>query len=281
MFKKSTKTNKILQKSTKLEISFIFGDIYDILMSLGVEKIKEFQKIIDKKRFRVSDTTLTYRQVNFLDSGGFLNDDRDDKADWRKFSLKELFYLSIIKELRGYGFVDKQLKNLKKAFFSLDYSFSTDLAMMAIFVKAKIIMTVNNKGRITFYTMPLFYLLEGKSKSFINLNLNEILMDIWERGGKSRIEYEDELGLLNSIISDFETSDKESEILKIIRNKNYKSINIKKKGKEEFIIKGENVKEMSKEELLDAIDNKDFADIEILKRDGSIAKIKVEETFKI
>ena len=83
------------------------------------------------------------------------------------------------------------------------------------------------------------------------------------------------------IVKDFDTDEKEAELLKLIRNKDYKSIFIKKKDKNEFIVKGEKVELVKENDLVKMIEDKDFADINIVKRDGNIVNIKVEENFKI
>jgi len=259
----------------------MFGKSHDSFLMQDANGIEEARNLLNKKRFRVADTTLTYRQVNSLDTNKVLKDNREDNKNWRKFSLKELVYLSIVKELKEYGIINKQLENLKKAFFSKNYVFSTDESLLFILHGIKIIMTLDKDSSVSFYTIPSYNLFKRFSTSFININLNEIFLEIWERIGKRRIEYKNELDLLSGVIKDFDTDEKEVELLKLIRNKDYKSIIIKKKDNNEFIVKGEAIELVKENNLIKMIKEKNFADISIVKRNGNIVNIKVEENFKI
>jgi len=255
-----------------------FGAISQEILNL--DNLDEFRQYLNTHNFRVADSPLTYRQVNSLDSNGILNDNRQNKASWRKFSLKELIYLSVIKELRQYGLIDKQLIKLKEAFFSKDYELQSDIALIGVFIKAKVMLIINDENNLGFYTIGKLKLYESRSKSYVNINLNEVINGLFKVLGKETIEYRDELDWMSDKISEFKPSDKEEEILKIIRNKDYKTITIKKNNKV-FVIKGEATNTIGEEQLFDMIKNKDFADITILKRDGNFASIKVEDTFKI
>lgn len=267
--------------SKKLNIFFQFGEIHDSYLMEGVEEIESARGLLNKKRFRVSDTNLTYRQVNSLDNNNMLKDERKENNGWRKFSLKEVIYLSVIKEVKNYGITNDQLENIKKSFFSKDYAFDTDECLLLILNGVKIIMVLDKDFCVSFYTIPSYFVYQKNSKSFININLNEVFLETWERIGKKRVEYKNELDLLAGIVKDFDTDEKEVELLKLIRNKDYKSIFIKKKDKNEFIVKGEKVELVKENDLVKMIEDKDFADINIVKRDGNIVNIKVEENFKI
>ena len=77
-------------------------------------KLKEF---IGKKVFTVSDTPLTYRQVNALDGDKLLKDDRKKKENWRRFSIKEMVYILIIHELKKFGVKQENMRGIWQAFF--------------------------------------------------------------------------------------------------------------------------------------------------------------------
>src|SRR5687767_13117209 len=71
----------------------------------------------NKKKFRVSDCPITYRQINVLDKDGLIPNSQEDDRSWRKFNLKEIVYLDVIKELKDYGLENKQLKEVRNCFY--------------------------------------------------------------------------------------------------------------------------------------------------------------------
>ena len=128
----------------------------------------------------------------------------------------------------------------------------------------------------------MFNLFEQCSKSFININLNEIVMDLWERSGKKRIKYKNEMDLDVEIMMDKKISRKELEILQIIRSKDYKKLTIRKRDGEDFLLNiDRDEKEIDYEKLLKIIKNKEYGDINITKRDGKMVNVKVEDIKKI
>lgn len=277
------KKKKQIKVAGKESILKTFGTLDNFYM-LGAENIEAFQKMINAKKFRVADTTLSYRQVNHLDNTDVLKDTRKDKKHWRKFSLKELIFLSIVKELRKYGFKEEQLKPLQIAFFSKKNKndMLSDFAIGIVFIKLQISLIIDNQNRAFFFDdigMELFF--KKSYKSYLKINLNEIVNEIRAKIGKERIEYKTYGDIIASVIDDFDLNKKELEIMKLIRNKNYKSISIRKNDKNEFIIKGEKTDKFSEKDLLKIIEEKDFVDINLVKRDGKVVSIKVEDTYKV
>jgi len=264
----------------KPDVMFLFGSSYEHMLTQSDKVHDAVQEFINVKRYRVADTPLTYRQVNSLGSNELLHDERESTSDWRKFSFKELVYLTVIKELRKFGIIDEQLNNLKTAFFSEKEKFGSDLALMAVLGKTKIILVFDEDSKIAFYTIPEFNLFEKQSAAFININFNEVVIKVLVKIGKERIDYKDELGLIYDL-SKNNLNKKEEQILKLIRDKNYKTIIVRKNGDKSFIIKGEKAEIINEKELIKMIREKDFADISIIKRDGNIVNTKVEDNFKI
>jgi len=77
---------------------------------------------------------------------------------------------------------------------------------------------------------------------------------------------------------------KAEELLKIIRDKKYNSIRIKKQDGEISVIYAEKQNsegELKISELKKIIDAKNYQDIQLTKRDGKIVNYKIEETIKL
>ncbi len=264
---------------TKKEILPWVQELDDNFMSQrGTLKVKQARALLNKRMFRVADTFLTYRQINFLDADGLLEENRKEKNNWRKFSIKELVYLSLIKELRFYGVANKQLKDLNTIFFSEGRTQRTEENLLSALRGKKIVLVLKNKCGFFFYNLPNYVIFHQRVKSHININLNEIVFEILDKIGRKGIDYKDELYFMTKRA---DATKKEESILNFIRDKGYKSITIKNNKDEEYLVKGEKIKAVDEKELLKMIKEKKFADINIVKRDGNIVNIKVEEIFKI
>ncbi len=79
------------------------------------EKLK-LTNFFNRKIFRVSDSSLTYRQLNNLEASGLFESSRKDKSGWRKMNFREIVYMLLVAELRKYGLKNNQLFGLKNFF---------------------------------------------------------------------------------------------------------------------------------------------------------------------
>ena len=91
--------------------------VYPFLSDASTMRFMDVQQrygivdILNQKRFTVSDTDITYRQINYLDKDGLLGiDARKNGKGWRNFSIKEVIYLFLIIELKKYGFTQDKLR---------------------------------------------------------------------------------------------------------------------------------------------------------------------------
>jgi hypothetical protein len=261
---------------------FYFGAVHDKFLSYGADSIKELRGLLNEKKFRVAESPYTSRSVNELDKKGLLKDDRKDKKLWRKFSLKEIIFMAVIKEVRQYGLVDIQLTEISETFFNKSISISTDEAIFHVLQGIQILIVINPTGSVAYYTLPNYDAFEAQSISHVRVNFNEVVMQVWEKLGKKRKEYTTNLSLWASIVNDYDMDEQEKEIMKIIRSKKYKTITVKK-HKKVFNIDAEDVNQSNatKKEILDMIDSGDYLGISVEKRDGNVVSVKKSDKFKI
>jgi hypothetical protein len=261
---------------------FLFGSIHDKYLSQGIESIKMVRFLLNKKQFRVADSPLSYRSVNEMDSKGLLKDERKNKKGWRSFSLKELIFMTLVKELRSYGLRDIQLKDVSESFFVKPLMYSTDEAILHVLNGAPILVVVNPTGSIMYYTLPNYDAFEAQSVSHIRVNFNEIVMKVWAKLGKERTDYVTNLLLWGSIINDYDLNEQESELMKIIRQKKYKVITVKK-NKKEYIVDAEKSDQSNATitDIISMIGSGDFTDVTVQKRDDNIVCVKKTDKFKI
>jgi len=270
---------KIAKKSNSNDTFRLWGTI-DVLFAKDPEKIEVYRKEINEKRFRVADTPLSYRQINYLDNADILKDSRKSEKEWRKFSLKEIVFFVLGQKLRKYGLSDDYLKKIGDGFFKKENSQQSDFVVIMTLSGLHIIITQEENGEVYFNDAIADDFYNGKQSVLIKINLNEVVNDVLEKIRGKREEYKTYDDMVKGLTTD-DLSGKETEILEIIRNKDYKTITIRKKDNEEFVIKGEKAKTADEKELMKILREKDFIDINITKRNGVIANVKVKDNFKL
>lgn len=272
-------------KINTIKTSGLFKDISgaDEVLMQGGDVIDGFIEVLNKKRFRVNNTSLSYRQINTLDNNSVIRDNRKRKKGWRAFSLKELIFFSIIKELRKYGIRDKQLTPLRDLLFSPDNAIRFDISLIKVFAGVKIFLTFDGDSNFYVYDIIGFKIDGGEAyKSFLNINLNGVVMSLMENLGiKTKIEYVDYFKMMSRTMKKVSPSPREQEIINIIQNKDYNNITIRKKDNEAYIVKGEKATKLEEKDLIEAIKNKNFTNIQIIKRDGNIVNAKIEDIYKV
>ena len=66
-----------------------------------LQKGGEFRENLNKKRYKLADEKLSSRVLNHWHKIGVIDDDRPEGKGWRKFSISEMMWISIVKTLRS------------------------------------------------------------------------------------------------------------------------------------------------------------------------------------
>jgi hypothetical protein len=218
-----------------------FSDAAEINLIRMDAKINLLE-FINRPNFRVSDTSLTYRQIHLLSKDGIL-DAQEDEGKWRKFSFNELIFLAVTQDLKRNGFSNKQLLPLYKTFFKGEegegiprmggvVSEPRGLSAKAIgyaFLGIPVILKYSPELGADFYdpvAITMFGGLGGKSYNVINLHeyVNELLAKL---GAKSGIDYGPMLKVCTEIfLSGGTYSKKEGEVLEAMRSREFDRIEI-------------------------------------------------------
>lgn len=82
--------------------------------------VKYIKSFLTEQNFRVSDTELSYRQINNLHTNRMLPENRKSNSEWRRFSIRDLVYLKLVNECRLFGMENKQLRGLKTVFYKAE-----------------------------------------------------------------------------------------------------------------------------------------------------------------
>jgi hypothetical protein len=259
------------------------------------EKLK-LNVFFNKKQFTVSNTPLTYKQINSLESDKLIEFNRKSTQTWRKFSFKELVYILIVHELKNFGMKHVKLKGLWRSFFHESKKVKLDkiefnkliseCAIGCTFGKREIMLAIDSDGNITFYDPPHSLIIDDiiGDKPQIVIRLNDIVNNLLKQIGKEPISI---IHTRNQLVLDLakDTSSKEEALLKIIRDKDFTVITVKKKNNEITVVQAERINKTETnfrlKDLINLISARDYQDINIIKQDGKIVNLKIEETYKM
>ncbi|MEI6478177.1 MAG: hypothetical protein WCO52_04280 [bacterium] len=250
------------------------------------------------KRFRVADTDISYRLINYLDQDGLLGDSREGKG-WRSFSLKELIYLYLILELKRFGFAQVSLQEVCAAVLTNQVSGKPgktffDMAIGLCYVGEEIHIIAKPSGDMLFMVPGYFGLFqqggllssEGDN-SYIHILLNDLTNRALTALRKKPVDVH------NSFFSQYldlvgkpeesESNKKEQKVLDALRNKDYLSVEVRKKDGELHTMKVEKLEEYlsNQEDITNLIKQKDYADIRLVKRDGKVVHLESKDTIKL
>ncbi len=220
------------------EFESIFGNQYRI--EKGQEFFKKFgQYVTDEtnsdfwtffnlKYFRLTEKTFSYRIISHWEKVGILSNVREeDSTGWRKYSVMDLVWLGVIKQLRMYGLGLKEILSVRRSLI--------------------VGMNKVEYGELEFYTAlayvnntPVSVLVFSDYKAEVG-NAYEILDSEIKYGPQHHISINVN-GILQSIFPDkdckpvytkyIEITDDQNEILETIRNEKVEGIKISvKEGK--------------------------------------------------
>lgn len=150
----------------------------DFVMSKDYEKIRSY---LNNKKYKVSDTDETYRVINSWSDSGLLLDEEKRNNGWRKFSLLDLLWLQIIKELRTLGLGLDKIKNLKDYLFTNGSSIYFEFFIAQTISKQDIILIVTPIGEGCFLKELEYYnfqMITPLPNTFIVISLNKIYADL-------------------------------------------------------------------------------------------------------
>ncbi len=208
------------------------------------KNLVEIRSILNKQRYRISETGESYRVINNWDENGLLLDDDERGNGWRNFSMVEILWIHILRELRTLGFSLTKLKTLRNDLFLFPKNngviFRTDFLtyfFYQVVLKKKdclLVVNVNGNGSLCSKNdYEASQLLMPLPASYVLINLNKLIAEILnkpELGNKNEAFLkvdEKELAILYGIsvegVNEVRITTKDNKINKIEMKKNYKN----------------------------------------------------------
>ena len=225
----------------------------------------------------VKDTGISNRVIRNWQQEGLIDEFRGDKAQWRKFSLIEVLWISIIGELRNIGFNIPLLKKVKEQLFLLsgkDFPVQHKLSVFEQHIIEVIVfyepafLLIDKDGQVNIYSDETYFesLKKGDLHFHQVISLNQLVKDTFP-----------ELFSMPKFKEFPSLSPKEVELISIVRSNNYQSIKIKKKNGELDMIEGVERIDVERK-LIDLLNDGDYQNIELRQENGKI--VNVSRTIK-
>jgi hypothetical protein len=205
-------------------------DFSDFIMSEEGQTIREY---LTDKKYKVSDTGETYRVINSWSESGLLLDELGRENGWRKFSLSDLLWLQILKELRGLGLGLDKLKELKGSIFKTYNGLLFDFFIAQTISKRDILLIIHPSGFGALVRESEYHFFQNINPSpatHIIISLNKLYSDLIN---KPELKYKNEISPLVldtrevEILSKINEEDNLKEIKVNIKNKKIDRIHYK------------------------------------------------------
>jgi hypothetical protein len=249
------------------------------LNALNSKNFKYFSLWFNEETRREKLNEFSYRVLSHWEKEGIISPKRKDGTGWRKFSIVELIWLHVIKELRSFNFSISSILNTRESLFSSKPQRNTQLLfeyyLMLAYIRIPVILVVFADGRGILATYDQYYW----SREVGTLISNHIIIDINSIFShlfpniklSSQYDYKD-------ILLDA----KEIQLIYQIRSGRYKSILIKLNNgeinliqKTEMIQKGTSMEEIAST-VIKLLKEEKYQNIVITQDNGKVQVIHRE-----
>lgn len=255
------------------------------------EAINQNFLFIERPLFNIQEIqavapNLSYRKINDWDSKGLITSFRKtSETGWRKFSIVELVKLLIILDLRKFGFSTDKITTILSEIFSESntghtkfdgYTCLRDNILLS-FIGTKIILVIYEDGNISFRQEDDFvkrqFVLNDINSSFLILPFFSYIQKISKHILNRDIKID-----TSTTVKEIYLSDEERKALAIIRNGNYKEIEIEMLNLEAesddsdlisyTIVQGSSENILSENDAIRMIKNRSYQFIEIFGKNN-------------
>jgi hypothetical protein len=238
------------------------------------EKYQAHWLFFNEKKLRIPDQIISYRVINYWEMTGIIKSGERQGAEWRKYSVMDTLWISIVKLLLGFGLKAKDIVSIRKhllisVYEQSEYGLLEFYSLLAVFSKrpVEILIFPDFTAEIGGYYEISEYKDDAKSMIHLSLNLNSILQKVLPQNDLTPL-YDKTLIL----------DEKEAKILLTIKENKYKEIRlIFLNGEAKTIEATETIS--GKRNVAEQINKGGYARIEVVQENGKV--VSLERTLKI
>lgn len=261
-----------------------------------VQKEIPIVSVLNRKRYRPADTILSYRQLNEMSKSDLIEDQRKNPRQWHRYSLKELLYFKVAAELKLFGLENERLKPVYKLFFETSENgkpttserTAADDVICLMLIDIETMFLLSRSGYACFSASPITEIYRSdETQATLAVNLNNVFNELLQQVGMStRVG---NYSLADAFVEDLEENagtltDREREILRIIRTGRYTKITIEKSDGKKWTVhasKQGDRQELTAMEIATLLSAHDYRTVTLVKRNGGSLHISVDDTFKV
>lgn len=195
------------------------------------------KKQLNEKRFRLEEEQVSSRVLNHWQELGVIIENREKGKGWRKFSISELIWISIVVKLRRFGLDLEKIKSVRTYLDTYNNSKSqSDCPLLDFYItyalsaSMPVSLLVFDSGEAMFLRQIEFAASKdlGLIKDdFISIDLSQIVSNIF-KNRKQKTDY-----------LDFSTLPIEKEVRASLRAENIQSISIKVNNGDQYLVEKE------------------------------------------
>ncbi len=229
---------------------------------------------LNEKTNSLSTKDFTYRVINHWEKNNLIDSGRKSNRKWRRYSIMDLVWLYIIKELRSFG-IGLELIQKVREFLSREKTAESEFPILEYYVSLVLVnqpvyLIIFPDGEAYPMTEHEFQINREYNSHMhhIQLNLNSIVQKVLpDKDLSPRFE------------KDFELNMDERKVIQMLRLGNFNEVNLTllegmddKLEEEEFTVKERNI-----EDIIEHINNKKYKKIDLKKDLDFIISLKNED----
>lgn len=160
-------------------------DVHEVYLDLSSRpQWKQIEELLNEKKLTVKDTDVSYRTINHWMSEKLLEDDRQRASGWRKLSLKDILWVTILRELRAFGLPLEKLRRTHETLMpSSSLWFEVGMALCLQTPAIPVFLVVFNDGSAEIATLRSLRVTDyavGYDHPSIRINLNALCCEIFK-----------------------------------------------------------------------------------------------------
>ena len=281
-----TKTFKQSFYESWIEHAFLNDDYNFVIQSLP----KLHDPIFSLKAVQQFVPDLTYRKVNEWENKGLVSPHREtEETGWRVFTWVEVIKLNIIADLRKLGFEIEQTKKMFDGFGDQhfkDRKFNALEYFIVLCVSGEKILLVIDDENAYFLTEKEVLLSHfSLDKSASKIIILPLFSYIEKMKDQSEITVYRPHSLASSLFKQQNTAptDKEEQILELIKSNDYRKITVKKREGGSYTVSAGSYRngELTDRDVIEAVHRNNFQTVKIARKNGKIISLECEKTIRV